>query len=348
MHHSQKTDLRNLTRDELTAFVVARGLPSFRAKQIFPWLYRPGITDFSEMTDLSKDLRNTLTEEAFFSRLLPAAKETSSDGTVKYGFLLEDGKVIETVLIPEDGRHTLCVSSQVGCAMDCSFCLTGTMGFSRNLSCAEMVNQVFTVADDLHKNEQGAINNLVFMGMGEPLANFNNLVKALTILTDELGFDFPDRKITVSTCGLVPQILELGQLFKVNLAISLHAADNETRTRLMPINARYPLESLLEACRQYALSRRKRIMFEYILLQGINDSDQDALRLAKLLHGIPAKINLLPCNETPELPYKKPDQKRIDSFQEILKRKGYTVLVRSSRGADISAACGQLAAKSST
>jgi 23S rRNA (adenine2503-C2)-methyltransferase len=254
--------------------------------------------------------------------------------------------MIESVLIPEDGRNTLCISSQVGCAMACSFCLTGTMGFSRNLSCAEMVDQVCAVSLDLRENNLGIINNLVFMGMGEPLANFDNLIKALTILMDELGLHFSDRRITVSTCGLAPKIIELGQRLKVNLAVSLHAADNETRNRLMPINQRYPLETLLDACREFSLPRRKRIMFEYILLKGINDSDQDAIKLAKLLHGIQAKINLLPCNEAPELPFTKPDQQRVDSFQNILKRKGFTVLIRSSRGADISAACGQLAAKS--
>lgn len=329
------------------AFAVDHGLPAFRGKQLFSWLYRPGISFFAEMTDLPKDLRELLAKEASFSRLRPAVKELSGDGTIKYGFRLQDGKMIESVLIPEDGRNTLCLSSQVGCAMACTFCLTGTMGFSRNLSCAEMVNQVCAVRDDLLESGLGMVNNLVFMGMGEPLANFDNLIKALTILMDELGLDFSDRRITVSTCGLAPKIIELGQRLKVNLAVSLHAADNETRNRLMPINLRYPLEVLLEACREFTLPRRKRIMFEYILLKGINDSDQDAMRLARLLHGIHAKINLLPCNEAPELPFTKPSQQRIDSFQNILKRKGYTVLVRSSRGADISAACGQLAAKSS-
>jgi 23S rRNA (adenine2503-C2)-methyltransferase len=346
-HFQQKIDLKNLTRDDLTAFAVDHGLPAFRGKQIFSWLYRPGISAFAEMTDLPKDLRESLTKEASFSRLTPAVKELSNDGTIKYGFLLQDGKIIESVLIPEDGRNTLCISSQVGCAMACSFCLTGTMGFSRNLTCAEMVDQVCAVSDDLRENNLGIINNLVFMGMGEPLANFDNLIKALTILMDELGLHFSDRRITVSTCGLAPKIIELGQRLKVNLAVSLHAADNETRNRLMPINQRYPLETLLDACREFSLPRRKRIMFEYILLKGINDSDQDAIKLAKLLHGIQAKINLLPCNEAPELPFAKPSQQRIDSFHDILKRKGYTVLVRSSRGADISAACGQLAAKSS-
>jgi 23S rRNA (adenine2503-C2)-methyltransferase len=343
---SQKTDLRNLTRDDLKTFAVDHGLPAFRAKQLFSWLYRPGITSFADMTDLPKDLRESLAKEAFFSRLTPTVKELSNDGTIKYGFRLQDGKMIESVLIPEKDRNTLCISSQVGCAMACVFCLTGTMGFSRNLSCAEIVDQVYAVSEDLRENHVGVINNLVFMGMGEPLANFDNLIKALTILLDELGLHFSERRITVSTCGLAPKIIELGQRVKVNLAVSLHAADNDTRNRLMPINQRYPLETLLDACREFSLPSRKRITFEYVLLKDINDSDQDAVKLARLLHGIPAKINLLPCNEVPELPFAKPGRQRIDTFQDILKRKGYTVLIRSSRGADISAACGQLAAKS--
>ena len=342
----KKIDLKNLTRDELVEYVKSLNLPLFRAKQIFSWLYRPGVNNFSQMTDLSKELRASLDSEAFISKLQTTVKEISQDGTIKYGFELEDGKMVESDLIPEDDRQTLCVSSQVGCAMGCAFCLTGTMGFSRNLTCAEIVNQVCAVQDDLYNRNLPPINNLVFMGMGEPLANFDAVVHALTILKDDVGLNFSDRKITVSTCGLVPKIFELGEKIKVNLAISLHAANNEIRNRLMPINKSFPLEELLDACRKFPLPKRKRIMFEYILLKGINDSDQDARDLAKILRGIPAKINLLPCNEAEGLPFKKPDQGRIDSFQGILRERGYTVLVRSSRGSDISAACGQLAAKS--
>ncbi|MFH1216274.1 MAG: 23S rRNA (adenine(2503)-C(2))-methyltransferase RlmN [Pseudomonadota bacterium] len=340
-------DLKNLTREDLSALICERKMPSFRAKQIFSWIYRPGVTDFSQMTDLAKDLRESLARDFFLSRMEPDITEVSQDGTIKYGFRLVDDRMIESVLIPEEDRHTLCVSSQVGCAMGCAFCLTGTMGFIRNLSCAEMVNQICAVNDDLRRRGMGGINNLVFMGMGEPLANFDNLVKALTVLMDELGINFSDRKVTVSTCGLVPKMMELANIFKVNLAVSLHAADNETRNRLMPVNARYPLEVLLDACRKIPIPKRKRIMFEYVLIKGVNDSDRDAKKLATILRGIPAKINLLPCNEVPQLSFSRPDQERIDSFQNILKDNGYTVLVRTSRGADISAACGQLAAKSS-
>ncbi len=295
------------------------------------------------MTDLSKALRETLSELAFFSSLHPDVKEISADGTIKYALKLSDGKIIESVLIPEDDRHTLCVSTQVGCAMACSFCMTGTMGLSRNLTPAEIVNQVCAVREDLRHSKAGEINNLVFMGMGEPLANFDNVIKSLDILLDELGLNFSDRKITVSTCGIVPRLKELGEKFKVNLAISLHAADNETRSRIMPINKRYSLDQLLDACRSFPLPKRKRIMFEYILLKDINDSDRDAENLARILQNIPCKINLLPCNEAPEIPYKKPSAARIETFQNILKDHGFTVLLRTSRGADISAACGQLA-----
>lgn len=340
-----KIDLKNLTLSELTNFVSDRGLPSFRAKQIFFWLYRPGITSFEQMTNLSKALRESLADEVFFSTLSPSVKEVSTDGTIKYGFLLSDGKMIESVLIPEGDRNTLCVSSQVGCAMDCKFCLTGTMGFIRNLTAAEIVNQVCAVLEDMKKTGQDILNNLVFMGMGEPLANFDNLIKSLEILMDDQGLDFSDRRITVSTCGIAPKIVELGKLVKVNLAISLHAADNTTRDMLMPINKTFPIEVLLDACRAFPLPKRKRIMFEYILIKDVNDSDRDAHKLAALLQGIPCKINLLPCNEAPALPYKRPSNNRVDSFQQILWDAEYTVILRSSRGADISAACGQLATK---
>lgn len=345
IHLSHKTDLTELTREELTEFVTSQNLPAFRAKQIFSWLYRSGINDFSQMTNLSKELRTTIAQKARIGRLTLSEKEVSVDGTIKYCFRLADGKMIESVLIPEDDRHTLCVSSQVGCAMGCVFCLTATMGFIRNLTCAEIVGQVVAVLEELQQREAGTINNLVFMGMGEPLANFDILLKSLNILMDDLGLNFAERRITVSTCGLVPEILKLGGQTNVNLAISLHAADDATRNRLMPINSRYPIAELLDTCRSFPLSKRKRIMFEYILLKGINDSDQDARKLAKILRGIPCKINLLPCNEAPQIPFEKPDDARIESFQNILRKNKYTVLLRTSRGADISAACGQLAVK---
>lgn len=341
----EKPDLKNFTLAQLTDHVVAMGLPAFRGKQIFSWLYRPGTTGFEQMTDIAKDLRTRLAEETTFSRLEPTVIERSQDGTVKYGFTLTDGKMIETVLIPEEDRNTICVSSQVGCAMGCTFCLTGTMGFSRNLTTAEIINQVCAVRDHLLAEGKGLVNNLVFMGMGEPLANFDNLITALDILLEQRGLDFSSRRITVSTCGLVPKLIELGEKTAVNLAISLHSIDNELRNRLMPINKKYGVEELLAACRELPLPNRRRIMFEYILLKGINDSEDTARRLAAKLKGLRCKINLLPFNETEAMEYQRPDDKTIEQFQQILWDAGYSVFLRNSRGADISAACGQLAGK---
>jgi len=286
-------DLKNLSRNELASFVTGLGLSHYRANQIFSWLYRVGITSFDQMTDLSKSLRESLSNLVYFSSLHPSVKEVSQDGTIKYGFLLNDNHMIESVLIPEDNRHTLCISSQVGCAMGCKFCLTATMGFIRNLRPAEIVNQICAVTEDMKRTGMGQINNLVFMGMGEPLANFDNLLKALEIIMDDQGLNFSERRTTVSTCGLAPKIIELGQRIKVNLAVSLHAADNQTRDQLMPINKTYPIEVLLSACRQFPLPKRKRIMFEYILIKGINDSDEDAEKLADILKGFTNRCKIV-------------------------------------------------------
>ncbi len=342
-----KTDLTDFSLSQLTDFVESLGLPTYRGSQIFAWLYRPNITDFSQMTDLTKDLRETLAARASFDWPEIADVERSKDGTVKYGFKLKDNNYIESVLIPEDGRNTLCVSSQVGCAMGCEFCLTGGMGFKRNLSPGEIVGQVVRVRNRLHDDEdtESVLNNLVFMGMGEPLANFDNLLVALEILTYQRGLNFSDRRITVSTCGLVPKIKELGQKTRVNLAVSLHSVDDSIRSKLMPINNKYPVAELLEACKNFPMPKRKRIMFEYILIKDLNDSVSDAEILAERLRDIPCKINLLPYNETSALSYQRPSDKKIELFQETLWKAGYTVLVRSSRGSDISAACGQLAGK---
>jgi 23S rRNA (adenine2503-C2)-methyltransferase len=350
MTDKTKTDLKNLTQNELVDYAVSLGQPAFRGRQLLPWLYRPGITDFSQMTDLAKEFRALLAEQAFMSRFTDPITEISADGAVKFGFRLDDGLLIESVLIPEDDRNTLCVSSQAGCAMKCRFCLTGQMGFRRNLSRAEIVNQICAAQDWMRANaahlpgpEQN-LTNLVFMGMGEPLANLDNLLAALSILTEQRGLDFSARRITVSTCGLVPQMLELGRQATVNLAVSLHAADNETRSRLMPVNDRWPIEELLAACAQYSNKKRQRIMFEYTLFEGINDSDADARKLAALLREVPCKINLLAMNEGGGLPFHSPPFERLLRFQQILMNAHYTVFIRKSRGADISAACGLLAA----
>ena len=342
-----KTDLTNLSLEQLTEFLVSLGLPKYRGVQVFAWLYRPHLTDFSQMTDLSKELRETLAVRASFDWPRIQEVERSKDGTAKFGFKLPDDSYIEAVLIPEEDRNTLCVSSQVGCAMGCGFCLTGSIGFKRNLTPGEIVGQVVRVRDWLLDTPDipAGLSNLVFMGMGEPLANFDNLLVALDILLEQRGLDFSERRITVSTCGLVPKMVELGQKTKVNLAVSLHSVDDDIRSRLMPINKKYPVSALLEACRNFPMPKRKRIMFEYILIRGLNDSEADAEMLAQKLKGIPCKINLLPYNESVGLPFRRPTDETIDRFQQVLWKAGYTVMVRSSRGADISAACGQLAGK---
>jgi 23S rRNA (adenine2503-C2)-methyltransferase len=346
-----KTNLKNFDQNGLIAFVESLDQPAFRGKQIMTWLYRYGIKEFDQMTDLAKIFRKTLQKHAYISEFSDPIIERSADGCVKFGFKLADGNIIESVLIPEEDRNTLCVSSQVGCAMDCSFCLTATMGFIRNLSPSEIVNQVCSVRDFLKEENPESlvgpdvVTNIVFMGMGEPLNNFNNLITSISILTHQKGLNFAGRKITVSTCGIVPKIKLLGEMTTVNLAISLHAVDDETRNHLMPINSRYSLDDLFEACKNFPMPKRRRIMFEYILLKDINDSDQDARVLARKLKDIPCKINLLPYNESPTLPYRSPTRQRLLAFQNILRHEQYSVFIRSSRGSDISAACGQLASE---
>lgn len=346
-----KTDCKNLNQNDLVTFVESLGQPAFRGRQIMSWLYRPGITTFSEMTDLAKSFRAVLADHAFISCFPPPIIERSEDGCAKFGFMLDDGKVVESVLIPEIDRNTLCISSQVGCAMNCSFCKTGTMGFVRNLTPSEIVNQVCSVRDFLLKEQDEnligprSITNLVFMGMGEPLNNIDNLLTSLSILTDQKGLDMAARRITVSTCGIITNMELLGLNSNVNLAISLHAVDNETRNMLMPINKKYPIEELLQACKDYPIQKRKRIMFEYVLLEGVNDSDRDAETCARILRGIPCKINLLAFNEVEGIPYRSSSRERILAFQNILRNHNYSVFIRSSRGSDISAACGQLAGK---
>ena len=343
--------MKNLTQTGLIALAESLGQPAFRGKQIMGWLYRPGITEFSQMTDLAKVFRIILEEHAFVSHFTDPIIEKADDGCVKFGFRLTDGNIIESVLIPEPDRNTLCISSQVGCAMGCAFCLTGTMGFKRNLSPSEIVNQICAARDYLlaQPREQligpDRVTNVVYMGMGEPLNNLENVLTSLSIITEQKGLDLTSRRITVSTCGIVPKMRELGEKSTVNLAISLHAVNDETRRKLMPVNDRYSIDDLLAACHNFPMPKRKRIMFEYILLKDINDTDGDARELARKLAGIPCKINLLPYNESPGLPYTSPGMDRLLAFQKILLDAHYTVFIRNSRGSDIAAACGQLATK---
>lgn len=349
-----KTDLKNFNQQGLIKFVEQLNQPAFRGRQLMAWLYKPGIRNFQEMTDLAKRFREILTQQAYISSFDTNILERSEDGCVKFGFQLNDGHMIEAVLIPEVDRNTLCVSSQVGCAMNCSFCLTGTMGFIRNLSPAEIVNQVCAAGDFLRQEPEERlvgpreVTNIVFMGMGEPLNNLENVLTSISILTEQKGLDFTGRRITVSTCGIVPKMRELGENSAVNLAVSLHAVDDETRDKLMPINKRYPVDVLLEACRTYPMPKRRRIMFEYTLLEGINDSLTAAHELARKLQTIPCKINLLPFNECADLPYKSPSREKMLAFQDVLRDHHYSVFIRTSRGADIAAACGQLVKKAKT
>lgn len=346
-----KTDLKNFSQPQLISYVESLGQPSFRGKQIMGWLYRPEVTEFDQMTDLAKKFRALLEQKATISRFTDPIIEKAEDGCVKFGFRLFDGNIIESVLIPEPDRNTLCISSQVGCAMSCTFCLTGTMGFKRNLSTAEIVNQICAVRDYLLAQPEESligpdrVTNIVYMGMGEPLNNLENVLTSLDIITDQKGLAITGRKITVSTCGIAPKMRAIGERSTANLAISLHSVDNDVRSTLMPVNQTYPVEELLGACRDFPIPKRKRIMFEYILLKGINDSLDDAKDLARKLRGIPCKINLLPYNECPSLPYKSPSREDMLKFQQVLLDSHYTVFIRNSRGSDISAACGQLASE---
>ncbi len=345
-----KTDLRDLTPDQLAEYVVGLGLPGKRARQIFAGLCRPGVLDFSQL-GISREVTTLLAGHAVMSNLAPAVVEKSADTTEKFAFRLADNAMIESVLIPEDGRHTLCISSQAGCAMGCRFCLTGSRGFVRNLRPAEIVGQVLAVMTHMvaggikRATPRELLNNLVFMGMGEPLANYDNLLDALKILMADHGLGFSERRITVSTCGIVPRMDDLGRDIRVNLAVSLHAADDETRSRLMPVNRTHGLASLLAACRRYPLGNKKVILFEYIMLKGINDSLADARLLAEKLQSIPSRINLLPYNGSGESEYACSGEAEILAFQKVLREAGFNTFIRQSRGADISAACGQLAGK---
>ena len=317
------------------------GLQRYRGKQIFHWVYGKGVDSIDLMTNLSKETRVLLAQKIYISRLDEVKRERSIDGTEKFLFTLEDDHRIESVLIPEEGRLTLCISAQVGCGMGCTFCLTGKGGLVRNLKSSEIINQVITVQKGLSEGKK--VTNIVIMGMGEPLSNYNNVTKALEILNHPLGPAIGARRITLSTAGLVPGIKKLGVSgLNINIAVSLNASTDEQRSLIMPVNKKYPLNKLLEACRKYPLRRGKMLSFEYVLIEGVNNSPEDARRIAKLLKGIRCKINLIPFNEFPGTIYKKPSENSVLKFQEILAEHNYTVLIRKSRGADIMAACGHL------
>ena len=339
---SPRKDIKDLSAEALIQWLNHHGEPSYRIRQIQKWLYVRQVGDFADMTDLSKGLRGRLAEDFVCRRLHTEAVEQSIDGSRKYLFRLNDGAFIESVLMPEAARSTLCISSQVGCAQGCRFCLTAKGGFIRNLSAGEIIAQVRDIMADA---PEPRLTNIVVMGMGEPLANYANLIPAIRVITDaDAGLGISKRRFTVSTAGLVPRMDDLGRDADVNLAVSLNAADDATRSALMPINRTYPLDTLMAACRRYPLSRRRRITFEYILMAGVNDADKDAHNLSKRLHGIRSKINLIPFNGYPGSPFQRPADHRVAAFQDILANRHHMAIVRLSRGQDISAACGQLRA----
>jgi 23S rRNA (adenine2503-C2)-methyltransferase len=341
---AQGVDLKNLSPSELEIFIGQFGKERYRTVQILRWLYQRGVHSIDGMTNLSKKFREELAQVSLISNFSPARTEESSDGTKKFLFELEDGNRIESVLMPEKKRLTLCVSTQAGCGLGCRFCLTGKTGFNRNLATSEILNQILAVRETL--NENTAITNIVLMGMGEPLANYENVLRAVELMLHPDAFKFSSRRITLSTAGLLPEMVRLSEeKVPFRLAVSLNASDDETRSELMPINRRYPLKQLLDLCRRFPLHHRSRITFEYVMVAGLNDSPQDAKRVVKILHGIPSKINLIPLNEAPGIPFKRPSEETVTRFQQVLMDAGLAAIVRRSKGADISAACGQLQAK---
>ncbi len=336
-----KRNIKELDRAELENWLAEQSEPRYRAGQIRRWLYRKGAVSFTEMSDLSAALRLALEEAFVISRLRTARSDRSADGTVKFLFELADGASIESVLIPESKRLTLCISTQVGCGLGCSFCATALLGLKRNLRASEIVDQVIEASRTLEPGVR--ITHLVLMGMGEPLANYRQTLNAIAIMTDaESGLGFSTRRVTLSTVGLVPQIKKLMDETHVNLAISLHATTDELRSELMPINRKYPLAELIECCRALPIPKRRRITFEYVVLGGVNHSAADARRLARLLSGIRSKINLIPFNPHQGSPFRRPAEKEIEEFQNQLRAYGFQVNVRTPRGDDIHAACGQL------
>ncbi|MBW2013314.1 MAG: 23S rRNA (adenine(2503)-C(2))-methyltransferase RlmN [Deltaproteobacteria bacterium] len=345
MSRSKKTDIKELSKDQLVLWLQSKGLEPYRATQILKWIYLRQTDTFDTMTDVGKEIRKLLSRHFSIARLEKARIEISQDGSKKYLFKLNDGKYVESVLIPEKDHYTLCISTQVGCAQGCRFCLTARGGWVRNLTRGEIIAQVRDVSKCLDGPKR--LTNVVLMGMGEPLANYSNVVSAINTITDNnYGLGFSSRRLTLSTAGIVPKLSNLGRDTSVNLAISLNATDNKTRNMLMPINRKYPLEKLLDACAGYPLLPRRRITFEYILIKGINDSIKDAKRLVKLLRPIRAKINLIPFNEYEGSEFNRPQESAILNFKEILNKNNYTAIIRYSKGQDISAACGQLGANS--
>ena len=345
-----KTNIIGLSRDQIKSILIEANLiklnENFRVKQIWHWLYFHGVTNIDDMTSISIDLREDLKKVFILKRPKLDKEQCSTDGTRKWLIKLDDGNLVETVYIPENNRGTLCVSSQVGCTLNCKFCHTGTQKLVKNLSTEEIVSQLMIARDQLKDwpaNENRKISNIVFMGMGEPLYNYDSVKQAVEIFSDQEGIKLSTKRITLSTSGIVPQILEWGKEVDTVLAISLHATNDKLRDEIVPINKKYPLEELIQACRDYPRSRNsRRITFEYVMLKGVNDSLDDAKALVDLIDGIPAKINLIPFNPWPNSPYECSSNNQIKKFGDFINDAGYSSPVRKTRGQDIMAACGQL------
>ena len=341
-------NLLGMPQGELEALFAELGEKPFRARQLMQWMYQRGLTDFEAMTDLSKSLRAKLGERAAVMLPRVDSEHVSADGTVKWLFASGSGQRVEAVYIPEPARGTLCISSQVGCALDCSFCATGAQGFNRNLTAAEIIGQVWHANAVLPRRPNGetAVTNVVFMGMGEPLANYRNVVPVLELLISDYAFGLSRRRVTVSTSGIVPHLEKLGDDCNVSLAVSLHAPNDELRNRIVPINKLHPIDELLDACWRYAAKHANRfITFEYVMLRNVNDSPGHADELADLLGGKPAKVNLIPFNPFPGTEFKRSGAETIRFFQDRLRDRGIVATTRRTRGDDIDAACGQLAGK---
>lgn len=342
MTEAPKTNLIGLPREAMEAFFAELGAKAFHGRNVLKWIHKHGVADFDLMTDVPKALRERLKATAEIVAPRIVLSQPARDGTTKWVLELADGQHIETVYIPDGGRSTICVSSQVGCALDCSFCSTAQQGFNRNLTVAEIIGQVWLAARELGY----APTNVVMMGMGEPLANFDNVVPAMALMQEDLAYMISKSRVTISTSGIVPALRRLREVSDVSLAVSLHAPDNELRDQLVPINRKYPLEELIPACREFIQhDRRRKITWEYVMLDGVNDSIAHAKALIRLLQGVPSKVNLIPFNPFPGSAYQTSPAERVEAFRQRLKRSGIIAVTRKTRGDDIDAACGQLVGK---
>jgi 23S rRNA (adenine2503-C2)-methyltransferase len=336
-------NLLDLDRPALVEWFRARGEKPFRAQQVLKWIHQQGVDGFDAMTNLSKPLREALAADAYIGGPQVAADQRSADGSRKWLFQLADGNRIESVYIPEPDRATLCISSQVGCALNCSFCSTAQQGFNRNLSTAEIIGQLWMANRLLAADGEQPVSNVVFMGMGEPLLNLDNVLPAVRLMQDDFAYALSKRRVTLSTAGVVPGLQRLAAETDISLALSLHAPDDELRDELVPLNRKYPIETVLNACRDYVGEGRRRVTIEYVMLAGVNDSDRHAHALARVLRRVPSKVNLIPFNPFPATRYRRSAAQRIDRFRDILYAAGIVTITRRTRGEDIDAACGQLA-----